>query len=105
MFMKLFSKYLVQLNSDGELLVISLDKYDASTIEFEINESISYTTMSAGGTQLAYIDDGLPYLYDLGTRTLVKIEWMTETPIGLVFDYQDQLVMWTKEGAFFKVSP
>ena len=104
-FMKLFSKYIAQLNSEGKLLVVSLEKFESSSIQFEINDSISYAAMSADGTQLAFLDDGLPYLYDLGTRTIAKVEWMTETAIGLVFDHQDQLVMWTIDGAFFKVAP
>ena len=94
--------HVVVLYERGDLLVSDYETNAKSNTTLSLEHAISKAAFNQDATLLAFISGGTPFGYDLRTNQLAALQWMPEEPVGVQFDEQDRIILWTKDGAFYR---
>lgn len=103
MFVGCFLKRIVVVGKNGLLLVHETEeggKRKPSTIQ--LGKPIEQCALNRDATVLAYVSEGIAYTCRIDTGVIQEQTWVLEKVIGVSINQENALLLWTKEGAFYK---
>lgn len=68
-------------------------------------ETIDACALNADATLLAYISDGKTFVHNFSSGVTEEIHWMQKDALGVCVDAQNNVLLWTAEGEFFRENP
>jgi serine/threonine protein kinase len=96
-----FQEVSVLVGRNGQL-VIHTPTIVHQKVLIPSDATIDACALNTEATLLVYISEGKAFLYNFESDETEELDWMQEYAIGACVNAQNQVLLWTTEGAFYR---